>query len=160
MKKISSRLSSSRLYPPLVAASALGISFAVAYAADSILYQLQEKARTTFDFGLTTIAVAAPPLIMAATMLALAWLVFVRLAPSKTVAAIFVIGGLFVAAEYLSFLVSFPLWLRDTVIGRFRYELMRTGGRHLYSLASFWIVLGIAGFLRRSSAGGARTIDP
>ncbi len=135
--------------PPFIAAAALCLSFVIAYAADAIHHQLVQDASTTFNVRSASLFVAVTPLIMAATMLALAWLILVRLPPSRPSAAIFLIAGIFVAAEYLSFLVPFPLWLRETVIGRFRYEITNVGGHsNLYSLAAFWIVAGIAGSSR------------
>jgi len=145
-------LSSQRLpLPVLITLGALGAFFFLAYAADSFTSSLVQSAGETFDFMPAAIARAAMPLLIITMALALAWLLLVRLPPSRAAAGIILATGMILIAIYLPFL-AFPVWLRQTPIGRLRYAIWswKPGGYHsLYYMASSCVVIGIVALLRR-----------
>ena len=138
-------------FPVLITLGALGAFFFIAYAADSFMSSLVQYAGKTFDFMPAAIAKAAMPFLIVTMALAFAWLLLVRLPPSSAAAGIVLAAGIILIAIYLPFL-SFPLWLRQTPIGRLRYAIWSWtlgGYLSLYYMGSSCVVIGIAALLRR-----------
>jgi hypothetical protein len=136
--------------PTLAAVGALVVSLVVAYGVDAIFGQLRDQAQSTFRVIPAALFSAAMPLILSATMLALAWVVLLKLPASRTTAIIFLVAGSLVLGTYLTQFIGFPPDLRNTIIWKFRTAIMVLGTRSaLYHLASFWIILGIASLMRQ-----------
>lgn len=135
--------------PWLITIASLTVAYTLAFTLDRSLQQLRDYAGTTFNFRPAIfIWLIIPPLVIAG-ILALAWLALRILPPGRFAASAFLISGLFVLGEFLSIFVSFPVWLRSTIIGKFRYALMDFGAQSsIYYLASGCIVIGIAAFRR------------
>jgi putative exporter of polyketide antibiotics len=139
--------------PSAVAIAFLAAAFLLAYTSDAALEHLRNNAATTFDFRPVVIISAVAPLILVAGILALAWIVLRRLPPNRFTAIVFIVAGVVVVVGYLSFLVGFPLWLRNTIIGRFRYDMMDFGPQSsTYLLASACIIIGFAALRRLRNA--------
>jgi hypothetical protein len=129
--------------PGLIAIVSLFVAYGLAFAVDSSIHQLRMSAAETFNFKPLIILSAIVPLGVVIGILALAWLVLRHLSPSRFVAGALIISGLTVVGEFLSIFASFPLWLRTTIIGRFRYSLMNFGTQSsLYYLAYGCIMIG------------------
>ncbi len=108
------------------------------------------QAQSTFQVFPAYLFRAAVPLLQAAVMLALAWTLLIRLPPNRVAAIISIAAGCLILAAYLTIFTGFPVGMRDTLLGRFRLAIMDLGPQSsLYHLAAFWIVVGIAGLLRR-----------
>ena len=136
--------------PTLASVGVLLASLVVAYGMDSILGQLGEQAQSTFHIIPGALFSAVMPLILTTMMLALAWVIFIKLHPNRAVAIIFLAAGCIIIGTYLTLFIGFPLQLRRTIIGRFRTAIMALGTHSsLYHLAAFWVVMGIACLLRR-----------
>jgi len=136
--------------PTLASVGALLASLVVAYCMDSIFGQLGEQAQSTFHLILGALFAAVMPLILTTMMLALAWVIFIKLHPSRAVAIIFLAAGCLFIGTYLTLFTGFPVGLRNTIIGHFRFAIMDLGTHSsLYHLAAFWIIVGIACLLRR-----------
>ena len=136
--------------PGAVAIAVLALSFVLAYAMDSKVQRLRDEAGATFNFLPVAFLSAVVPLFVVTGILALNWLVLRRLPPSRFIATAYLIAGFLVVVEYLSFLVGFPLWLRKTILGSFRYAMMDFGPQSsIYYLACACIVIGVAALQRR-----------
>lgn len=130
--------------PVLVTIVSLFVAYGLAFAFDRAINQLHKSAGETFNFKPGIILSAIVPLGVVIGILALAWLALTHFSPSRFVAGTFIISGLFVVGEFLSIFASFPVWLRTTFIGRFRYSLMDFGAQSsVYYLASGCIIIGI-----------------
>lgn len=150
MKKGTPVIRSRHLNPTLAAVGGLVLSLVLAYGADTIFGQLREQAQRTFHVIPAALFAAVMPLILAATMLALAWAILLRLPPSRAAAIIFLAAGSLVIGTYMTQFIGFPFGLRNTIIGQSRTAIMVLGTRSsLYHLASFWIVVGLACLMRR-----------
>ena len=136
--------------PTLASVGALLASLVVAYGMDSIFGQLGEPAQSTFHIIPVALFAAVMPLILTTMMLALAWVIFIKLHPSRAVAIFFLTVGCLFIGTYLTMFIGFPPQLRRTIIGHFRTAIMALGTHSsLYHLAAFWVVMGIACLLRR-----------
>ena len=135
--------------PAVITIISLIVAFVLAYAIDASLQQLRKYAGATFNFRPVVIISSIVPVVVVIGILALTWLALRYLPPNRFVAIAFMISGLFVIAEYLTFFIAFPLWLRNTIMGRFRYALMDFGAQSaIYYIASACIVIGIAALRR------------
>lgn len=135
--------------PWLVTTVSLVVAFALAYGLDVTLQRLRESAGASFQFRYPILLSSIIPPIIIAGSLALAWLVLRFLPPNWFTAIAFLVAGLFVMGEYLSIFIAFPVWLRPTIIGKFRYRLMDLGSQSaIYYLASGWVIIGIAALRR------------
>jgi len=141
---------SRHLHPTLVAVSALFASLVVAYGLDSIFGLLRQQAQSTFHVLPAALFATNMPLVLATIVLALAWIILIELPPSRAIATIFLAAGCLVIGTYLTQFIGFPSELRRTFIGHFRTAILTLGTHSsLYHLTSFWIVAGLACFLRR-----------
>ena len=113
--------------------SPLPPSFILTYALDEVLHRMKEYAGTTFHFQPYILLSAILPPFVIAGFFALASFILRRLAPSRAVGGICLVAGLFIAAEYVSFLFGIPPWLRATPVGKFHVAVM-TFGSELTSL--------------------------
>ena len=130
--------------PVLITIASLTVAYVLAYAIDASLLQLWKDAKITFNFRPMILLSSITPVVVVIGILALTWLALHHLPQSRFTAIAFIISGLFVVGEYLSYFISFPLWLRTTIIGRFQYALMNFGAQSsIYYLASACIVIGI-----------------
>jgi len=145
-----------RIPGPITVAS-LAIAYGLAYTLDASFQRLREYAGTTFQSRpAILISILIPPVVVAG-ILALAWLALRFLPRSRFAAITFLICGLFVVGEYLSLFGPFPMWLRSTIIGQFRFAMMDFGVQSsTYYLGSACVVIGIAA-LKRS---GDKSRDP
>jgi len=150
MKKDTRFLQSRYLNPTLVAVGALFLSLIIAYAIDRIFSLLVDVAQSTFQPIPAFLLAYAMPFILAAMMLVIAWALLIRLPPSRTVAIIYIVIGSLFIGTYLSAFTGFPVGLRNTFIGHFRFAIIDLGrNSSLYHLAAFWIIVGLASLLRR-----------
>ncbi len=141
--------------------AALVISFLFAIGLDAIFRLLRAEAQSTFHVLPGYLFQAATPVLMAAVILALTWLLFVKLEPSRLSAAVFLAAGLIVLALYFSQFFPFPLPFRKTIIGQIRFLVLDLGTRsNLFHLASFWTVAGLAALLRRHPPAAPRPQRP
>ncbi len=106
------------LSPTLVAVGALLISLMITYGIDRALAVMVQRAQSTFQVFPAYLFRAAVPLLEAAVMLALAWMVLIRLRPSRVAAILSIASGCLIIGFYLTIITGFPVGLRDTVIGR------------------------------------------
>jgi hypothetical protein len=149
-KKDTPFLQSRYLNPTLVAVGALFLSLIIAYAIDRIFSLLVDVAQSTFQTIPALLLAYAMPFILAAMMLVIAWALLIRLPPSRTVAIIYIVIGSLFIGTYLSAFTGFPVGLRNTFIGHFRFAIIDLGrNSSLYHLAAFWIIVGLASLLRR-----------
>ena len=138
------------LNPTLAAVGALVLSLIIAYGLDYVFGLMVEQAQSTFRVLPAYLFRAVIPLIQAAMMLALAWALLIRLPPSRVAAIIYLATGSLVIGTYLTLFTGFPVGLRNTIIGHFRFAIMDLGTHSsLYHLAAFWIIVGIAYLMRR-----------
>jgi hypothetical protein len=138
------------LSPTLVAVGALLISLMITYGIDRALAVMVQRAQSTFQVFPAYLFRAAVPLLEAAVMLALAWMVLIRLLPSRVAAIISVATGCLIIGSYLTIFTGFPVGLRDTFIGTFRVAVMDLGPQSsLYHMAAFWIIIGLTSLVRR-----------
>src|SRR3989304_7196413 len=94
-------------------------------------------------------------------MLALAWLLFIKLERSRICAYIFLLPGLLVLGIYATQFVGFPISLRRTFFGQIRYFVLDLGARsRLFQLASFRVVAGLAASLRPNQPTPAAPLPP
>jgi hypothetical protein len=150
MKKDTRFLQSRYLNPTLVAVGALFLSLIIAYAIDRIFSLLVDVAQSTFQPIPAFLLAYAMPFILAAMMLVIAWALLIRLPPSRTVAIIYIVIGSLFIGTYLSAFTGFPVGLRNTFIGHFRFAIIDLGrNSSLYHLAAFWIIVGLACLMRR-----------
>ena len=153
MSKTSAYFGTRSQSPILPASVALAASFILTYALDEVLHRMKEDAGTTFHFQPYILLSAILPPFVIAGFFALASFILRRLAPSRAVAGICLVAGLFIAVQHVSFLFGIPPWLRATPVGRFHVAVMTFGSESLlYFLASTWIVIGIAEFRRAPSS--------
>lgn len=135
--------------PAAITIASLVAAYVLAYVLDKSLHQLRVYAGATFQFTSAIILSSLIPLVLVAGILALAWLALRFLPPNRFAAFAFLLSGLFVMGEYLSIFVAFPIWLRTTIIGRFRFALMDFGAQSsIYYLACGCILISIAAFRR------------
>ena len=146
--------------PRLITIASLTAAYVLAFGIDTTLQQLRDYAGTSFNSGPAVLLSLIIPLIVVIGILALTWLALRHLPPSRFTAIAFIISGLFVAEEYLSLYVGFPLWLRTTIIGQFRLAMMDFGAQpSIYYLASACIVIGIAALRRQAVKPGNSSQD-
>ena len=158
MKKDTSFLQSRYLNPTLVAVGALFLSLIIAYGTDRIFGLLVDVAQSTFRPLAAYLFAYAMPFILAAMMLVIAWALLIRLPPSRTVAIINIAIGSLVIGIYLTAFTGFPVSLRNTFIGQFRFSVLNLGrNSSLYHLAAFWIIVGLACLMRRPIKTGSIT---
>ncbi len=130
--------------PVLITIVSLSVAYGLAFVVDSSINQLRRAAGDTFNFNPVIILSAIVPLGVVIGILLLAWLALRHLSPSRFVAGTFILSGLFVVGEFLSIFVGFPVWLRNTFIGHFRYSLMAFGAQSsIYYLASGCLIIGL-----------------
>ncbi len=135
--------------PVLITIASLTVAYVLAYAIDASLLQLWKDAKITFNFRPVILLSSIIPVVVVIGILALSWLALRHLTQSRFTAIAFIISGLFVVGEYLSYFIIFPTWLHTTIISRFRYALMNFGAQSsIYYLASACIVIGIAALVR------------
>ena len=137
----------------LIAISALVLSIIIAYGADAIFNLIANQARSTFEPFLVLSGNwlrVAFPIIQAAVMLGLAWVLLIRPCPSQVAPILYIICGFIVIGTYLTILTGVPIEFRKTIIGQFRGAIIALGvNSNLYHMAAFWIIVGIAGLMRR-----------
>jgi hypothetical protein len=127
----------------------LTAAYVIAYSIDTALKHLREYAGTTFNFRPAILLSLVVPVVVISGIFALARLAWRLLPLNRFTAFCFIISGLFVVGEFLSIFVGFPLWLRTTILGRFRYALMDFGVQSsIYYLASGCIIIGITALWR------------
>jgi hypothetical protein len=150
MKKDTPFLQSRYLNPTLVAVGALFLSLIIAYGTDRLSSLLVDVRQSNFLSLVGYLLAYAMPFIQAAMMLVIAWALLIRLPPSRTVAIIYIVIGSLFIGTYLSAFTGFPVGLRNTFIGHFRFAIIDLGrNSSLYHLAAFWIIVGLASLLRR-----------
>ena len=150
MKKDTQFMQSRNLNPTLVAVGALFISLIISYGTDRIFSLLVDVAQSTFQPIPAFLLAYSMPFILAVMILVLTWTLLIRLPPSRTVAIIYIVIGSLFIGTYLSAFTGFPVGLRNTFIGHFRFAIIDLGrNSSLYHLAAFWIIVGLASLLRR-----------
>ncbi len=146
--------------PSLSAVVSLSVAYVIAYVIDISLQQLESYTRTTFDFSPAFIFSSVTPGIVVMGILALAWFALRCLPPSWFVGIAFLVSGLFVIGVNLSYFVDFPLWLRATIVGQFRYTMMSFGLQSsIYYVASACVIIGVAVLRRRTVKDRASISD-
>jgi len=134
-------------------AAGLVLSFLLALGMDAVFRLLRAYVQSTFHVLPGALFQAVSPLILAGILLALAWLLFVKLEQSRLCASIFLVPGLLVLGVYATQFLGFPVSLRGTLAGQLRYFIIDLGTRsNLFHLASFSVVAGIVAFVRASQA--------
>jgi hypothetical protein len=150
MKKDTPFLQSRYLNPIVVAVGALVLSLIIAYGTDRIFSLLVDIRQSNFLPFVGYLLAYAMPFILAAMMLVIAWALLIRFPPSRTVAIIYIVIGSLFIGTYLSAFTGFPVGLRNTFIGHFRFAIIDLGrNSSLYHLAAFWIIVGLASLMRR-----------
>ena len=139
-----SLLKSATSRPPIIAAAAILVSFLLVHRLDVLLAQLQDQAGVTFDSRPPLVFAFMNQIILATTVLALAWLLLVRLPPNRIAAALFLAAGVFVMVYYLSAYSLIPVTLRSP----FLLDLGMNSG--FFHLATFTAIAGLATVARRS----------
>lgn len=135
--------------PILITVVSLTVMYVIAYVIDISLRQLKRYAGDTFNFRPAILFSSVAPIVIVIGILALTWLALRYLPPNRFVGIAFLISGLFVIVMYLSYFVGLPLWLRTTIIGRFRYAMMDFGLQSsIYYVASACVILGIVALRR------------
>jgi hypothetical protein len=137
---------------------ALLIAFLFGYGLDAAIRALSEQAATTFRFESVFLLGFATSFVIAAMMLMLAWLLFIRLAPSRAASGVFPGLGLLLVALHVAAFLPGPEFVRETPLGTLQSALISTGFHNLFSLASFCVIAGIAGLIF-PDAGRSRGVD-
>jgi hypothetical protein len=148
--------------PPLVAFAAVAALFTLAYATVSVTGRLRDYAGASFNYLPSAYFSAILPLFVASAILALAWLILLRLPPDRLAGIVILLPGLLLVGEYLLYLAGFPLWLRRTILTALGTTLLALGPppSFNYYLASGCIVIGIAALVRTARSNSTRPKTP
>jgi uncharacterized membrane protein YuzA (DUF378 family) len=150
MKKDTPFLQSRYLNPTWVAVGALFISLIITYGTDRLSSLLEDVRQSNFLSLVGYLLAYAMPFILVAMMLVIAWALLIKYPSSRTVAIIYIVIGSLFIGTYLTAFTGFPIGLRNTIIGSFRFAIVDLGrNSNLYHLAAFWIIVGLAGLIRR-----------
>jgi len=150
MKKDTPFLQSRYLNPTWVAVGALFISLIITYGTDRLSSLLEDVRQSNFLSLVGYLLAYAMPFILVAMMLVIAWALLIKYPSSRTVAIIYIVIGSLFIGTYLTAFTGFPIGLRNTIIGHFRFAIIDLGrNSSLYHLAAFWIIVGLACLLRR-----------
>jgi hypothetical protein len=151
MKKSTQFLPSSYQNPTWVAIGALFLSLLIAFGADRLSSLLVDVRQSDFLPLVGYLLAYSMPFILGAMLLVLAWAFLIKYPSSRTVAIIYIVIGSLFIGTYLTAFTGFPVGLRNTFIGYFRFAIVDLGkNSSLYYLAAFWIIVGIACLMRRS----------
>lgn len=147
-------ITSSRYSYSFIIILAMIIALIVSYEIDILRDRFRDFSSGTFNPFLYYILAAAIPLILAASVTALAWFVLVKLPPNILTAGSLIAAGAVIIGAYLTVLTGFPPEWRNTFLSRFRMEIIEVGARStLYQMAAFWLVLGVVSLLRGKRQG-------
>jgi hypothetical protein len=131
----------------------VALSFFLAIALDDAFLALRAEAQSSFRTLPGRLFQAVTPLILAAVMLALAWLLFIKLRSARSSAAVFLTAGLIILGLYFAQFVPMPLPARGSLLRDIQlFVLYRGAQSRLFHIASFCAVVGLAALIRAPKA--------
>jgi hypothetical protein len=149
MEDARGRLGNPNVAPSIWATAGVALSFLLAIALDEAFEALRAEAQSTFRTLPGRLFQAVTPLVLAAVMLGLAWLLFLKLSSARSSAVVFLTAGLIILGLYFSRFVPHSLPARGSPLRDIQlFVLYRGAQSRLFRIASFSALAGLVALIR------------